>query len=85
MRYHLGPFGTTAQRFKDPGASSATQKNQAEQQEALEFTAHKKSEVRKYMDEALLLIKEQQDNKALSSFKSTTHRFSSVNRSYQQQ
>jgi hypothetical protein len=67
MRYHLGPFGSTDRRFKserpDPIKESLILENKQNQ---ATYNIQKKHEVRKYMDQALQLVKHMQTNKESS-------------------
>eukprot|EP00347_Sterkiella_histriomuscorum_P008766 403343838 len=82
IRYHLGPFGSTEKRFK-PRSKDVIESHQnlmvggsqdiAQNQEKYNLT--KKQEMRKYMDEAIDLIKSVQNNKETSAFKSGQDRF----------
>ncbi|CDW85466.1 UNKNOWN [Stylonychia lemnae] len=71
IRYHLGPFGTTEKRFKSPQFRN----NELDQNAQSTYNLNKKQELRKYMDEALDMIKSVSNNKETFAFKSGTKRF----------
>lgn len=73
IRYQLGPFGSTSPRFKEKQKFVPETNNDQHSQQI--FNIMKKQEMRKYMDEALNLIKDMQKNKESSIFKSSTDRF----------
>jgi hypothetical protein len=63
IRYQLGPFGSTAARFKEkPQTQPEAAVAQNDQKSQQIFNIIKKQEMRKYMDEALKLIKDMQKN-----------------------
>jgi hypothetical protein len=73
IRYQLGPFGSTSPRFKEKPQTQLEGGNDQKSQQV--FNIMKKQELRKYMDDALVMIKDMQKNKESSIFKSNVGRF----------
>lgn len=74
IRYQLGPFGSTSPRFKEKKERTVVEGHNDQHSQQV-FNIMKKQEMRKYMDEALNLIKDMQKNKESAIFKSSTDRF----------